>query len=172
MIEVILVDENDRPIGTMEKLEAHRQGRRHRAISVYVFNSRGWLLMQQRAPEKYHAGGLWSNTCCGHPLPGEESLHAAARRLNDEMSLRCQLYEAFTLSYRVEVGNGLTENEFGHIFLGVSDVPPQLNAQEASAYAYVAPETLLRQMEEMPVRFTSWFRFCLPHVLEYLARAE
>lgn len=170
MIEVILVDEHDRQIGTMEKLAAHQQGRLHRAISCYVFNSRGWLLLQQRAVGKYHAGGLWSNTCCGHPLPGEETQLAATRRLYEEMGMHCQLHEVFELSYRVVLDNGLVENEFGHIFLATSDIAPQLNPEEASAYAYVEPESLRRQMEEEPERFTPWFRLCYPHMRDYLAR--
>ncbi|MBW7981114.1 isopentenyl-diphosphate Delta-isomerase [Enterobacillus tribolii] len=172
MINVILVDENDRPTGTMEKLEAHRQGRRHRAISCYVFNSRGWLLLQLRAVQKYHAGGLWSNTCCGHPFPGEETHLAATRRLHEEMGMHCQLHKAFEFSYRVELDNGMVENEFGHIFLGTSDLTPQLNPAEAEAYAYVEPETLRRQMAEEPARFTPWFLLCYPHVLDYLAGRE
>ncbi|CAK8736616.1 Isopentenyl-diphosphate Delta-isomerase [Sodalis praecaptivus] len=117
LTEVILVDERDRAVGTMEKLQAHREGALHRAVTVYLFNPDGQLLLQQRAREKYHCGGLWSNTCCGHPMPAEESAAAARRRLYEEMGLRVALTPVLQLRYRLPLPNGLIEHEYGHVFL-------------------------------------------------------
>ena len=168
MIEVILVDENDMPIGRMEKLAVHQQGLLHRAISVYVFNDHNELLIQRRAAGKYHAGGQWSNTCCGHPLPGEDTQEAAMRRLYQEMGMACALHESFELSYCLDVGGGLTEHELAHVFIGHSNVVPQLNAEEADAFAYHPVDEILEQMQLEPEHFTPWFRLCLPKVIAHL----
>src|SRR5271168_1810255 len=113
--EVILVDESDQPLGTMEKMEAHRRAVLHRAFSVFIFNSRGEMLLQQRAPDKYHSAGLWSNACCSHPRPGEETADAASRRLKEELGFTTPLEELFHFTYKSEFGNGLTEYEFDHV---------------------------------------------------------
>ncbi|MNP05417.1 Isopentenyl-diphosphate Delta-isomerase [compost metagenome] len=158
MIKVMLVDEDDQPVGEMEKLEAHEKGLLHRAVTVYVFNSRHELLLQQRAADKYHCGGLWSNTCCGHPFPGEDTLAAAQRRLQEEMGLTCQLRKGFELKYRLEVDQGLVEHEYGHVFHGISDCLPLLNQQEAQAFCYASPEQIQACMLRAPEQFTPWFR--------------
>ncbi|CRH37655.1 hypothetical protein BN1184_AQ_00620 [Pantoea ananatis] len=116
-IEVILVDHLDRPTGKMEKLEVHEKGLLHRAVTVYVFNTRQELLLQRRASDKYHCGGLWSNTCCGHPYPHESTKEAAERRLREEMGMILSLTPVFELSYNLPLSNGLTEHEYGHAFL-------------------------------------------------------
>lgn len=158
VIKVILVDEDDQAVGEMEKLEAHEQGRLHRAITVYVFNSRHELLLQQRAADKYHCGGLWSNTCCGHPYPGEDTLAAAQRRLREEMGLECKLNKGFELKYRLDVDKGLVEHEYGHVFYAISDRPPRLNPVEAQAYGYASREQIQAQLLRTPEQFTPWFR--------------
>ncbi|WP_455865221.1 isopentenyl-diphosphate Delta-isomerase [Pantoea agglomerans] len=156
-IEVILVDRHDRPIGRMEKLEVHQKGLLHRAVTVYVFNSRHQLLLQQRATGKYHCGGLWSNTTCGHPFPQESTQHAAERRLREEMGMRLSLDPAFELSYNLPMGNGLTEHEYGHVFFAFSDEQPQPNPEEAGGWRYASLNEIEQEMQRYPERFTPWF---------------
>ncbi|WP_067702598.1 isopentenyl-diphosphate Delta-isomerase [Erwinia sp. ErVv1] len=156
-IEVILVDRHDRPTGRMEKLEVHEKGLLHRAVTVYIFNSRHQLLLQQRASGKYHCGGLWSNTTCGHPYPEEATRHAAERRLREEMGMRLSLEPVFELSYNLPLSNGLTEHEYGHVFFAISDELPQMNADEAEAYRYISLSELENEMVQHPERFTPWF---------------
>ncbi len=137
MIEnVILVDSADNAPGTMEKMEAHRQGALHRAFSIFLFNSRGQLLLQQRAMEKYHSGGLWTNTCCGHPRPGEETLEAGKRRLIEETGIATELDALFSFVYRHEFANGLAEYEYDHVLIGFSDEAPQPDPEEIADYRY------------------------------------
>lgn len=167
-IEVILVDPHDNPLGTMEKQQVHLQGLLHRAVTVYVFNRRGQLLLQRRAQDKYHCGGQWSNTCCGHPFPGEETRHAAERRLYEEMGMRLPLMPAFEISYHLPVTDGLSEHEYGHIFFAVSDEHPQLNPREADAWRYSDLAELEAEIAATPQRFTPWFRHTLTKVREYL----
>lgn len=167
-IKVILVDQQDRPTGTMEKLKAHEQGLLHRAISVYVFNSRNELLLQRRAASKYHCGGLWTNTCCGHPLPGEQAREAAQRRLNEEMGLSCALRKSLEFSYRADLPGGLIENEYGHIFFGRTDDFPRLNSDEADGYAYLSLDVIQQRIAQAPASFTPWFQLVLPSVMAQL----
>lgn len=170
MTEVILVDENDKPTGVMEKLEAHEKGVLHRAITVYIFNSRQQLLLQKRAGGKYHSGGLWSNTCCSHPTPGEETRQAAHRRLDQEMGLRCSLTPMFTLTYCLPLDNGLTEHEFGHVYFGLTDDLPQPDPDEAEAFQYLSLEQISRQMVATPEAFTAWFRLTFSRIPAYWAQ--
>lgn len=167
-IQVILVDEHDNPTGTMEKLETHRRGLRHRAISVYVFNRAGKLLLQRRAAGKYHCGGLWSNTCCGHPYPDEAARLAAERRLFEEMGVRVPLHKQFEFSYCLELPGGMTENEFGHIFAALDDQRPQPDPEEADDFRYVALADLEQEMAAQPERFTPWFLICYPAFKDHL----
>ncbi|XBS71026.1 isopentenyl-diphosphate Delta-isomerase [Acerihabitans sp. KWT182] len=162
--EVILVDDRDRPLGRMEKLKAHQEGLLHRAVTVYLFNPQGELLLQQRAEDKYHCGGLWSNTCCGHPMPHEETASAARRRLYEEMGLSCALTPVFTLQYRLPLSNGLVEHELGHVFFGVSARAPALNPSEAMAYRYLSLPAVLAQTRRNPALFTPWFLLTLPDI--------
>lgn len=166
VIEVILVDKDDKPTGTMEKLEVHEKGLLHRAVTVYLFTPEGDLLLQRRAAHKYHCGGLWSNTCCGHPFPGETTQHAAERRLQEEMGIRMALTPVFETCYNLLLDNGLTEHEYGHIFFGVTRQLPQLNPQEADAWRYVSPGRLQQEMAASAERFTPWFRHTLQQVLD------
>ncbi|MCV9878223.1 isopentenyl-diphosphate Delta-isomerase [Brenneria izbisi] len=167
LTEVILVDEADQPTGVMEKQEAHEKGLLHRAITVYVFNSRQQLLLQQRAIDKYHSGGLWSNTCCSHPAPGEKASQAAHRRLYQEMGLRCPLIPMFTLTYRLALENGLTEHEIGHVYFGVTDDIPQVSPEEVADYRYLSLEQITHDMETSPERFTAWFRLTFSRIPAY-----
>ena len=137
MEEVVLVNEHDEVIGTMEKIRAHETASLHRAISVFIFNSKNELLIQQRASHKYHSGGLWSNAACSHPRLHEESIDAATRRLNEEMGLEVELEFKFKFQYKSEMPNGLIEHEVDHIFFGISDKKPTLNADEVENYKYI-----------------------------------
>lgn len=156
-IEVILVDPDDRPTGKMEKLEVHQKGLLHRAVTVYVFNAQHELLLQQRASGKYHCGGLWSNTTCGHPYPQEPTRDAAERRLYEEMGLRLTLEPVFELSYNLKLDNGLTEHEYGHVYFAFSDAVPQADPLEADDWRYASLATIAGEMARHPDRFTPWF---------------
>jgi len=158
---VVLVDENDREVGTAEKLEAHVSGALHRAFSVFVLNGRGELLLQRRAAGKYHCGGLWTNTCCGHPRPGEPVAAAARRRLNEEMGIDCELSPAGTFVYRAEVGGGLVEHEYDHVFLARHEDDPSPDPAEADAWRWADVETLIADAEASPAEFTPWFALAL-----------
>lgn len=160
--QVILVNEQDRPLGTAPKLAAHREGRLHRAISVQLSDGRGRLLLQKRHIGKYHSGGLWTNTCCSHPRPGETTADAAVRRLEEEMGICCALRPLFTTHYRADVGNGLIEHEIVHVFAGEYDGSICPDPREADGFAYVTPEELvsdLREDAQRPAsRYSVWFK--------------
>ncbi|NIF20730.1 isopentenyl-diphosphate Delta-isomerase [Candidatus Pantoea multigeneris] len=168
-IEVILVDHLDRPTGKMEKLEVHEKGLLHRAITVYVFNSRLEILLQRRASDKYHCGGLWSNTCCGHPYPLESTQDAAERRLREEMGMTLKLQPVFELSYNLPLSNGLTEHEYGHVFFAISDELPQMNPEEADDYRYQSVTDIEQQIKQAPEQFTPWFLHTFPRIPAFLA---
>jgi isopentenyl-diphosphate Delta-isomerase len=154
--QMILVDENDAPIGTAEKMEVHRTGALHRAFSVFVFHPDGRLLLQRRASGKYHSPGLWSNSACGHPRPGEDTRDAARRRLREELGLDLELEEAFSYTYRVRLGD-LWEHEFDHVFVAHSDALPAPDAEEVGAWEYVDAGQVLARVEAHPEEFTEWF---------------
>jgi isopentenyl-diphosphate delta-isomerase len=155
---VILVDKNDNITGTLEKLEAHRRALLHRAISVFIINTKGEWILQRRAKNKYHSNGLWTNTCCSHPYPGEACLEAANRRLFEEMGLRCELQEVFTFIYKENLDNELTEHELDHVFIGISDDIPVLNAYEVMDWRSVSYDDLEKELKEYPSHFTAWFK--------------
>jgi isopentenyl-diphosphate delta-isomerase len=159
--QVILVDERDRELGVAEKMRAHREGMLHRAFSVFVFDSRGRLLLQKRARAKYHSGGLWSNTACGHPRPGEETRAAALRRLGEEMSFVCELRRSFGFIYRVELENRLVEHEFDHVFVGCFDGEPAPDSAEVETWAWVGMEELRRDLLQRPEQYSYWLRSVL-----------
>ncbi|MFT4778290.1 MAG: isopentenyl-diphosphate delta-isomerase [Flavobacteriales bacterium] len=169
--EVILVDEFDNEIGTMEKLEAHVKGELHRAFSIFIFNLKGELLLQQRALHKYHSAGLWTNTCCSHQRANESSENAAKRRLVEEMGMHSSLEEAFTFIYKSEFDNDLTEHEFDHVFIGEDDSLPQINTDEVATSKYISIPHLIAEIERAPEKFTTWFRICLPRVIEFRNKA-
>jgi isopentenyl-diphosphate delta-isomerase len=159
--QVILVDIQDRPIGIMEKLEAHQKGVLHRAFSVFIFNSKKELLMQRRALNKYHSPGLWTNTCCSHPRPGEDTLVAAERRLREEMGIETVLHYKTHFIYKTEFDNKLTEHEYDHVFTGVSEQEPQINPQEVLSYKWLFVEEIKNQIKTNPEEFTSWFKIIM-----------
>ena len=166
-INVILVDKNDTEIGVMPKLEAHQKGILHRAFSVFVFNSEGKVLMQQRAVDKYHSAGLWSNTCCSHPLPGETNNNAAGRRLMQEMGIDCKLKTAFSFIYKAELDNDLTEHEFDHVFFGNFDGVPKINTDEVQNYKYMSLTELELDLTIHPENYTEWLKLCIEKVSTY-----
>ena len=168
---VILVDPEDRELGTMEKMEAHRQGVLHRAFSVFVFNSRGELLIHRRALEKYHSGGLWTNTCCSHPRQGETVVEAAQRRLVEEMGMRCQLEPKFSFIYRADLDHGMIEHELDHVLIGYSDVPAEPNPEEVCEVKYIGVKALEADIAENPDNYTAWFKICFPEVVSTLLHA-
>ncbi|MCP1464166.1 isopentenyl-diphosphate Delta-isomerase [Pseudomonas sp. S3E17] len=155
---LILVDRHDRKKGCAPKLEAHRTGQLHRAFSVFIFDDAGRLLLQQRAFGKYHSQGLWTNTCCGHPRPGERTKTAAERRLREEMGITCSLRKVSTLLYREPISNQLIEHEFDHIFVGVNPGDPIANPNEAHAWQWTTLAQIHARINAAPGTFTVWFR--------------
>ncbi len=155
---VVLVDEQDNELGLMEKLEAHREGRLHRAFSVFVLNSNGDLLMQQRAFHKYHSGGLWTNTCCSHPRYREKTEDAAHRRLQEEMGFDCHLDKMFHFIYRAEFDNDMVEHEFDHLYVGYSDTDPVINPEEVAAWKWMSLAEVERDLDANPHLYTEWFK--------------
>jgi len=160
---VVLVDEQDKEIGTLEKMQAHREGKLHRAVSVIVFNSKKQILLQKRAIVKYHSAGLWTNTCCTHPRPGEKSMDAAKRRLYEEMGIHCELQKIFELTYNIKLEDDLSEHEFDHVFAGICDEVPLPDPMEVSEYKYMEITDLEKKMKEAPEQFTAWFRSIFEH---------
>jgi len=158
---VILVDTSDNPVGQMEKMEAHLKGELHRALSILIFNSQGEVLLQQRAFSKYHTPGLWSNTACSHPRPGEVSLEAATRRLGEEMGFTTALKESFAFIYKAHFENGLIEHEFDHVFFGTFDGVPSVNPEEANDFKWIKIVDLMEDMRSTPGSYTVWFRIIM-----------
>lgn len=165
-MNVVLVDEHDNEIGVMGKMEAHEKGALHRAFSIFIFNDKNEMLIHQRAKSKYHSGGLWTNACCSHPLPGEEVLDAANRRLKDEMGFSTALEHAFSFTYSAKFENGLTENEFDHVFIGNHSGAIDPNPEEVSDYSYHSIGAIRDMIEKGPGSFTIWFKLALPLVEE------
>ena len=152
----------------MEKMEVHRKGVLHRAFSVFIFNSKGEMLLQRRALNKYHSAGLWSNACCSHPFPGEEIEFAALRRLNEEMGFTTRLKKAFDFVYRISFENGLTENEFDHVFVGKYDEGIKPNYEEVLDYTFRSVEAIKRDLAEKPESYTAWFHIAFPKMEDWL----
>ena len=161
---VILVDDADNETGTMEKIEAHQKALLHRAISVFLCNSKGEWLLQRRALDKYHSIGLWTNTCCSHPFPGESELEAAHRRLKEEMGLKAELKEVFWFTYKEALDNELTECELDHVFVGFTDEHPKINTNEVIDWKYLDYEDLAGDIANYPHRYTAWFKMIFERV--------
>jgi isopentenyl-diphosphate delta-isomerase len=155
---VVLVDENDVQVGTLEKQRAHLEGRLHRALSVFVLNGRGEMLLQRRAAAKYHSGGLWTNACCSHPRPAEPVDTAARRRLREEMGIDCALTPLFAFTYRADVGGGLVEHEYDHVFAAEWEGDPMPSADEVDGWRWVPVEAVADEVRRSPEAFTPWFR--------------
>lgn len=163
MEKIILVDEFDNEIGTMEKMEAHRKGVLHRAFSVLLFNSQGELLLQKRAKNKYHSGGLWTNTCCSHPLPQESIEDAASRRLKQEMGIDLQPTFAFKFIYKTHLDQSLIEHEYDHVYTGVFDGTPVINKDEVEEWKFMDLTSLRKDIKQFPESYTTWFKIIINH---------
>jgi isopentenyl-diphosphate delta-isomerase len=171
---VVLVDiygrdlfNQDGELSIMDKIEAHYRGLLHKAVSVFIFNDRNEILLQRRAAGKYHSPNKWTNTCCTHPLPGETPFGTAQRRLSEEMGLVAALTEVFTFSYQADVGNGLIENEFDHVFFGVLNQNPNPNPAEVSDWDWVTIENLKQELIRNPQNYSLWLRRCFNEVVNH-----
>ena len=162
--QIILVNEKDEPLGTMEKMEVHRKGLLHRAFSVFIFDSKGKMLLQQRAGGKYHGAYLWTNACCSHPFPGEDVGEAAVRRLKEELGFYTALHEIFSFTYRAQVENDLIEHEYDHVFSGEYEGRINPDKEEVSDLRYEKMEQLKKEIELQPEKFTSWFKIVFPKI--------
>lgn len=158
---VILVDEQDQEIGVMEKLQAHQEGKLHRAFSIFIFNDADELLLQQRAYSKYHSGGLWANSCCSHPAPNETTLDAAHRRLMEEMGMSCDLKIKTSFVYKTPFDNGLTEHEYDYILIGKSNQQPVINSLEVENYKWQTLDAIKADLIAHPDHYTSWFKIAI-----------
>lgn len=162
--EIILVNKNDKEIGTGEKMKVHQDGKLHRAFSIFVFNSKNEMLLQKRARTKYHCGGLWTNTCCSHPRKGELLEEATHRRLQEEMGFDCELKEIDDFIYKAEFNNGLTEHEYDHVFTGKFDSEPNINPEEAEDYKWINLKELKKEIKKNPESFTVWFKIAMEKI--------
>ncbi|NQY29611.1 MAG: isopentenyl-diphosphate Delta-isomerase [Flavobacteriaceae bacterium] len=155
---VILVDENDIQVGLMPKMEAHEKAVLHRAFSVFIFNKKNELMLQQRALHKYHSPGLWTNTCCSHQRDGESNIAAGERRLFEEMGFVTELKETISFIYKVPFENGLTEHEYDHILVGHYDNDPEINTEEVGEWKWMDLELVKKDIKNNPENYTSWFK--------------
>lgn len=169
MNNVILVDPSDKQIGISEKLEAHKKGLLHRAFSVFLFNNQNQLLLQRRAEEKYHSAGLWTNTCCSHPSPGEFLIKSAQNRLKEEMGISTSLTPLFSFIYRAEFDNGLIEHELDHVFIGTFNAAPLPNPNEVGEWKYASIEEIKKEIEQDPESYTFWFKLIYERVFNYIS---
>ncbi len=156
--QVVLVDEKDVEKGLMGKMEAHEKGLLHRAFSIFVLNSDGDMMLQQRAVAKYHSGGLWTNTCCSHPRPNEKPELAAHRRLMEEMGFDCEVRKMFDFVYQSELDKGLTEHEFDHVFVGYYNGIPQINKEEVESWKWMSLDSISEDLKINPDNYTEWFK--------------
>jgi isopentenyl-diphosphate delta-isomerase len=166
--DVVLVNSNDQEMGTCEKMEAHVKGLLHRAFSVFIFNDAGELLLQRRAFGKYHSEGLWTNTCCSHPAPGETTSEAAKRRLREEMGMECELHLSFSFEYSASLDHSLTEHELDHVLFGYSNEVPTLNPEEAIDYKWIALEELKNSIVIQPELYTAWLKIILRDYYQHI----
>ena len=172
MEQVILVNEADKQIGTMEKMLAHETAALHRAISVFIFNDKDEMLLQQRAIKKYHSGGLWTNACCSHPRPGEEVEAAAIRRLKEELGFETPLTKVFDFIYKASFDNGLTEYEFDHVFAGKYEGTVQPNNNEVQDYCYKSMDEIERSLQSHPHKYTAWFALAFPRISGWIQHKQ
>lgn len=159
--DIILVDKDDNQIGTGKKMEVHRKGILHRAFSVFVWNDEGLLMLQQRALTKYHTPGLWSNTCCSHPMPGENTIEAAKRRMEEEMGFTCDLKEEMSIIYQSQFDNELIEHEYDHVFFGTYNGEPNINPEEVNDWKWMSINELMKDVRVNPDNYTVWFKIIL-----------
>jgi len=168
--KLILVDEQDVPLGTVEKMEAHEKALLHRAFSVFIFNNKGEMLLQQRAISKYHSGGLWTNACCSHPYFGEDTLAAAEKRLQEEMGFTTPLTKAFEFIYKAPFENGLTEHEYDHVFTGTYDGEILPDKTEVANFCFKNLAEIKTMLQQNPEQYTVWFKIAFPKMEEYLSQ--
>jgi len=166
--EVILVDFNDNPVGTMPKMEAHEKAILHRAFSVFILNKEGQLMLQQRALHKYHSPGLWTNTCCSHQRMGETNLEAGARRLQEEMGFETPLEELFSFIYKAPFDNGLTEHELDHVLLGHHNAVPEINTDEVASWKWMDLDQVAKEIITMPDQYTVWFKIIFDRFYKHI----
>ena len=166
--QVILVDKNDNQIGLMPKLEAHEKAVLHRAFSVFVFNKKNELMLQQRAMHKYHSPGLWTNTCCSHQRNGETNIKAGKRRLQEEMGFVTELKETTSFIYKAPFDNGLTEHELDHIMIGYYENAPEINKEEVEAWKWMSLENVKKDIELKPELYTAWFKIIFEKLYKYI----
>jgi isopentenyl-diphosphate Delta-isomerase len=162
--DIILVNEQDEPLGTMGKMEAHQKGLLHRAFSVFIFDENGKMLLQQRSAKKYHGAHLWTNACCSHPYPGEEVEDAASRRLHEELGFTTPLKKVFAFTYKADVENNLVEHEYDHVFTGEYNGVIDFNKHEVEAYKYYPMDDIRAAIQQQPSNFTTWFRLAFPTI--------
>jgi len=162
--QVILVNEKDEVTGIAGKMEAHQTGLLHRAFSIFVFNSKGEMLLQQRAINKYHSGGLWTNACCSHPNPGDQIQEAAQKRLKEEMGFVIPIAKSFEFVYKANFENGLTEYEFDHVFVGEYDGPVNYNKEEVMDFCYKTMRDIRDSLQTRPQNYTAWFHLAFPGI--------
>jgi isopentenyl-diphosphate Delta-isomerase len=166
--EIILVNEQDEELGVMDKMEAHRQGLLHRAFSIFIFNEKGEMLLQQRASSKYHSAGKWSNACCSHPRPGEDISEAASRRLREELGFTSALKKIFQFTYKVQFDNGLFENEVDHVFTGQYNGEIKPNLAEVQNFSFKTLKEIKQSMENNPSIYTEWFLLAFPQIENWM----
>lgn len=162
---IILVDKNDIEVGSIEKMEAHVKGKLHRAFSVFIFNSKGEMMLQRRALNKYHSGGLWTNTCCSHPNAGENLNDAVHRRLQQEMGFDCDVKEIKSFLYHAELDHELIEHELDHIFIGFYDKEPNINKEEVDDWKWTSYEDVVKELKHAPEKFTYWFKIAMLEII-------
>lgn len=165
--QVILVNIQDEPTGVMEKIEAHQKGLLHRAFSIFIFDSKGKMLLQQRSADKYHGAHLWTNACCSHPYPGEKTEDAAQRRLKEELGFVTGLKEIFSFTYHAQVENNLIEHEFDHVFAGEYEKALHPDPHEVANYTYETMAEIKKEIQSHPQKFTSWFKIAFPKIEEW-----
>ena len=166
--KVILVNENDEQIGVMPKMEAHQKAVLHRAFSVFVFNNKNELMLQQRATHKYHSPGLWTNTCCSHQRVGESNIEAGKRRLQEEMGFVTELQETISFIYKAPFDNGLTEHEFDHVMIGYYNEEPKINLEEVSDWKWMTLDHLKKDMKRHPENYTAWFKIIFERFYQHI----
>lgn len=167
MTQVILVDENDNSTGVSEKMKAHIEGMLHRAFSVFVFNNKGEMLLQQRSLNKYHSAGLWTNACCSHPLPGEQTSEAALRRLEEELGFKTPVEKIFDFVYKANFDNGLIEHEFDHVFVCEHNGVVKFNKEEVMDICYKSIPEISLSLKTNPGKYTAWFHIAFPKIEDW-----
>lgn len=170
--KVILVDEQNNPIGLMPKLEAHKKALLHRAFSVFIMNRKGEVMLQQRALHKYHSPGLWTNTCCSHQRENETNVEAGKRRLQEEMGFVTELTDVISFIYKAPFDNGLTEHEYDHVLLGYYEENPNINPEEVADWKWELPENIKKDIEQNPQKYTEWFKIIFEKFYDYLFSKE